>query len=194
VPDRDEASASLPPPGQVSLLELFLVCFRLGIFSFGGGLTGWIYQEVVVKRRWMEEQDFLSGLALAQVLPGINITNLLVYVGQRLRGAAGAFVAVGSLLLGPFFIVIGLVLVYQQIAGLTWLQAVMDGVAAAALGLLLFVGLKATQRFVRRPEAMFILIATIVAVGILQWPLIPVALVLGPISVALAWRSAPGGP
>src|SRR5215211_1599010 len=50
----------------VSLLGLFLVCLQIGLFSFGGGLSGWIYQEVVVRRRWMSEDEFLSGLALSR--------------------------------------------------------------------------------------------------------------------------------
>jgi chromate transporter len=164
------------------------MAFQVGIFSFGGGLTGWMYQETVVRRRWLEEDDFLSGLALAQVLPGINVTNLIVYIGQRLRGVAGSCVGLVGLLVGPFFAVIGLVLVYQQIAGLTWLHALMDGMAAAAIGLLMFVGFRGAQRLGRRPSAIVIIVVIVVTVGFLEWPLVPVALCLAPISVGLAWR------
>ena len=180
-----------PPRGQpVSLLRLFLVCFQIGLFSFGGGLTGWIYQELVVRRRWMSEDDFLSGLALCQVMPGINVSNLVVYIGQRLRGVLGSCVALVGLLVGPFFVVIGLVVVYERIAGISLVQAAMDGVAAAAIGLLLLVGFKGAQRSMRSAPALAIMAAIIVSVGLLQWPLVPVVLVLAPISVAFAWSSA----
>ncbi len=185
-------SATDPAPSRqqpVSLLRLFLVCLQIGLFSFGGGLSGWIYQEIVVRRGWMREDEFLSGLALCQVMPGINISNLMVYIGQRLRGIAGACVGLVGLLVGPFFAVLGLALIYERIAGLAWLQAAMDGMAAAAIGLLLFVGYKGAQRAVKRPAAAVIMAAIIVTVGLLQWPLVPVALVLAPVSVAFAWSS-----
>ena len=188
-------AATDPTPLQqesVSLLRLFLVCFQIGLFSFGGGLTGWIYQEVVVRRRWMSEDDFLSGLALCQVMPGINVSNIVVYIGQRLRGALGSAVALVGLLVGPFFVVIGLVLVYERIAGIGWVHAAMDGVAAAAIGLLLFVGYKGARHAMRSLPATVIMVIIIITVGVLQWPLVPVALVLAPISVAFAWASLKG--
>ena len=184
------ASDPAPSPPSVSLARLFIVCLQIGLFSFGGGLTGWMYQEVVVRRRWMSEDDFLSGLALCQVMPGINVSNLVVYIGQRLRGALGSCVALVGLLVGPFFLVIGLVVVYERIAGNALVQAGMDGVAAAAIGLLLFVGYKGAQRSARRPAAALVIVAIIVAIGALEWPLVPVVLVLAPISVALAWPRA----
>ena len=59
-----------PTQAPVSLVSLFLVFFRVGLFSFGGGLSGWIYREVVTLRGWMSDDDFFSGLALSQILPG----------------------------------------------------------------------------------------------------------------------------
>jgi chromate transporter len=179
-----------PAQRPVSLPQLFLMCLQIGLFSFGGGLSGWIYQEVVVRRRWMSEDEFLSGLALCQVMPGINVTNLIVYIGQRVRGIPGACVGLVGLIIGPFFVVIGLVLVCERIAGLAWLQAAFDGMAAAAIGLLLIVGFKGAQRVARIPPAMLVIAAIVVTVGILQWPLVPVVLVLAPVSVAFARLSA----
>jgi chromate transporter len=169
------------------LAGLFFMCCKIGLLSFGGGLSGWIFQDVVVRRRWMTEGEFLSGLALCQILPGVNVTNLMVYIGQRLRGALGACVAVIGLLIGPFFAVIGLVLVYERIAGLLWAHAALDGVAAAAIGLLLLVGWKGARRAATHPPAAVIIVIIVVTVGVLQWPLVPVALCAAPVSVALAW-------
>jgi chromate transporter len=188
--EKPPSSATAPAIASVSLLKLFLMSFQIGILSFGGGLTGWIFQETVARRRWMSEDEFLSGLALCQVLPGINVANLMIYVGQRLRGVLGAIVAVVGLLVGPFFIVIGLVMIYEKIAGLSWLHALLDGAAAAALGLLFLVGFKAAARVAQKPWALAILGVVVVTVGLLQWPLVPIALGLAPFSVALAWWSA----
>jgi chromate transporter len=179
-----------PHQPAVSLVHIFLVFFQIGLFSFGGGLSGWMYQEMVVGRRWMSEDDFLSGLALCQVMPGINVSNIAVYIGQRLRGVLGSCVALVGLLVGPFFVVIGLVVAYERIAGNTLVQAVMDGVAAAAIGLLLFVGYKGAQRSAKKAPAALVMAAIIVTIGLLEWPLVPVVLVLAPVSVALAWPRA----
>ena len=173
---------------DVGLAAIFLVFLRIGLLSFGGGLSGWIYQEVVERRAWLTAEDFLSGLALAQVLPGINVTNLAIYIGQRLAGIPGAASGLVGLLLGPFFVVIAAATVYDRIAGIAWLHDFLDGMAAAAIGLLLSVGLKAAQREARGPASVFVLLATFLAVGVLRWPLVPVVLCLVPLSVALAWK------
>jgi len=173
---------------DVGLAAIFLVFLRIGLLSFGGGLSGWIYQEVVERRAWLTAEDFLSGLALAQVLPGINVANLAIYIGQRLAGIPGAASGLVGLLLGPFFVVIAAATVYDRIAGIAWLHNFLDGMAAAAIGLFLSVGLKAAQREARGPASVFVLLATFLAVGVLRWPLVPVVLCLVPLSVALAWK------
>jgi chromate transporter len=171
----------------VSLLALFLIFLRIGAFSFGGGLTAWVYRDVVQQRQWMSETDFLSGLALSQILPGANVTNLSVYVGQRLRGTIGALTALFALLTVPFFVVIGAATIYARIADIAWIRAATDGVAAAAIGLLLLVGWRSARHAGRNITGLAVLIATFVAVGVLRLPLVPVVLCLAPISVAAAW-------
>src|SRR5712672_4632104 len=91
------------PASPVSLLSLYRLFFVVGLFSFGGGLTAWFHREVVLVRGWMTNDEFFSGYSLAQLLPGVNSTNMAVYIGQHVRGSA---VALAGLLSGPFFIVI----------------------------------------------------------------------------------------
>jgi chromate transporter len=171
----------------VSLLTLFLIFLRIGAFSFGGGLTGWVYREVVQQRQWMSETDFLSGLALSQILPGANVTNLSVYIGQKLRGTVGALAALFALLTVPFFVVIGAATIYSRIADINWIRAATDGVAAAAIGLLLLVGWRSARYAGRDITSLAVLIATFLAVGVMRLPLVPVVLCIAPISVAAAW-------
>jgi chromate transporter len=175
---------------SVPLVSIFWVFFRIGLFSFGGGLSGWIYRDVVIVRGWMSDVDFLSGLALGQILPGANVTNLTVYIGQHLRGPAGAVCALVSLLTGPFFAVIGLAIAYDRLVGMPLVQDAMSGAAAAAVGLLLVVALKGAYQASRHLAPSLILITTFVAVGVLQWPLVLVVLCLAPVSVLLAWIRA----
>jgi chromate transporter len=186
--ERQPGAGTGPAIKHVSLREIFLLFFQIGALSFGGGLVAWVYREVVERRKWLTETEFLGGLTLAQVLPGINMTNMAVYVGQRMRGVAGASIAVTGLLLVPFFAVIGLVSIYAQIETNPTLQSFMDGVATTAVGLFMSVGIKSLRNSVKEVLPLAIMAAIVVMVGILRWPLIPVILGLAPLSVALAWH------
>lgn len=173
-------------PPRVPLWAIFALFFQIGVFSFGGGLMAWLYREVVEKRAWLRDQDFLGGLTLAQVMPGINVTNMGIYIGSRLRGVFGAVAAVIGILTGPFFICIGMAMIYAQIQEIPWAPSFMQGVACAAVGLFLSVGIKAIQKNIKGWQWL-VMLAIVVGVGILRVPMVPVVLVLAPISVALAW-------
>ena len=79
----------------VSLWSLYKMFLYVGLLSFGGGVTAWCHREVVLVRGWMTDDEFFSGYSLAQVLPGVNSTNMAVYVGQHVRGLIGSIVALG---------------------------------------------------------------------------------------------------
>ena len=93
-------AATARPSSPVSLFALYRLCFVVGLFSFGGGLSAWMRREVVLVRGWMTDEEFFNGYSLAQILPGVNSTNMAVYIGQHLRGAVGAAVALTGLLIG----------------------------------------------------------------------------------------------
>ena len=174
------------PTERVPLRSIFRVFFLIGTTSFGGGLTAWIHRETVLRRRWLTDQQFLSGLALGQVLPGANVTNLAVYIGQLLRGPAGAAIAVGAVLTGPFFLCIGLSAIYDEAIKIPGFHAAMDGIAAAAVGMILRLGVMGA-RSCRKIAPALVALGVFISIGIMKWPLLPVILTLAPISVALAW-------
>ena len=88
-----QQTAGVTPPASPGLLQLFLAFAKIGLTSFGGGLSGWMLREFVQRRRWLDEGEFLSGLALAQAFPGVNVVNLSIWIGYRLGGSAGALVS-----------------------------------------------------------------------------------------------------
>lgn len=185
------SSPSSPTPAvPPTILAIFIVFLRIGLLSFGGGLTGWVFREVVILRGWLSEDEFMSGLAMAQILPGTNVANLAIYTGQRLHGLAGATAAFVGLLAGPFAAVIALASGYGLIKRLPYVDAAMDGMAAAAIGLLLIMAFRGARRTSRRPAGMAALAATFVGVGLLHWPLLAVVLVVGVLSVLAAWRGS----
>jgi chromate transporter len=177
----------MSPAQPASLFAIYRLCFLVGLFSFGGGLTAWLHREVVQVRGWMTDEQFFSGYSLAQILPGVNSTNMAVYIGQHLRGALGSTVALLGLLTGPFVIVIAAAAVYHQLVALPGFPAIMAGVAAAAVGMMFRLGLTSARGAYRSIPSLVVLAATFVAIGIMQWPLVPVLLVLAPLSIAAAW-------
>src|SRR5260370_19875798 len=160
-------------PARVSLLAILGVFAKIGLMSFGGALSGWMHREIVVRRRWMCGEDFLTGLALGQIMPGATVANLSLYIGQRLRGGIGAVAALLGMLLPPMIVVLALGMLYERVAGILWLHRFIDGVAAAAIGLTILVGIKASPPVGRRARPGAIPVLVVVAVGVLRWPMVP---------------------
>jgi len=171
------------PPG---LPAIFAAFFWLGVTSFGGGTAGWLYREIVERRHWISDAEFLSGAALGRLMPGSGGVNLTVQVGQRLRGGPGALAAVLGLLSGPLVIVLALAVGYARISQSSTVHAVFDGVAAAAIGLTFATGLKLVQFRKASAAPLAVTVTTVLTVGVLRWPMIPVVLCLAPVSIALA--------
>jgi chromate transporter len=184
-----ESSAEKP---NVSLSTLLGVFFRVGMASFGGSTAAFLYREVVQVRRWMSEEEFLAALTLSQVMPGANPVNMSLYVGAQLRGGAGAFVAAFGLVGPPFVVILILGGLYARYGGVPAVQAVLAGVVAVGVAMVLQLGVQ-LARNIRRLVPAFIAAAIFVAVGVLRWPMIPVVIVLAPLSVGFElWMEAKG--
>jgi chromate transporter len=174
----------------IGFVALFIAFFRIGMMSLGGGASGWIHREIVTKRDWLTDDEFMAGVAISQILPGVNTTNIAVYVGHRIAGWSGAVVALSGFLFGPFWIAIVAAISYHRLLALPGFDAAMAGVAAVALGMVLRVALLSARHSVRSLAPALVMAAAFVAVGVLHWSLAPVVLVLAPISI---YASRPRG-
>jgi chromate transporter len=172
--------------GAIGLPAIFAAFFRLGVTSFGGGTAAWLYRAFVQRRQWIDDPTFLTDVGLSRLLPGSAGVNLTVQVGRRLRGGRGAATAVVGLLSGPLVIVVALAAGFARIAGSPVAHAVLDGVAAGAIGLTFATGLVLIPRRMAQTDQILITIATVLAVGLLRWPLLPVVLCLAPVGIGLA--------
>jgi chromate transporter len=168
------------------LPAVFAAFFWLGVTSFGGNTAAWLYHRIVRRRHWVTDAEFLAGVALGRTMPGSGGVNLTVLIGQRVGGSSGALAAVIALLVGPLAIVVALAIGYARIGWSPALHAVLDGIAAAAIGLTFATGLTLLRW--RRAEiaSLTITLVTVLCVGVLRWPMIPVVLCLAPISIGLA--------
>jgi chromate transporter len=178
--------ATAQPSSDIGLPRIFAAFLRLGCTSFGGGTAGYLYREMVLKRRWLDEATFLSDFALGQAIPGSNGIKLTVQIGQRLKGAAGAVTALVGLLAGPFLIVLAIGATYAGFGENRILHTMLDGVAAAVIGLTFATGLHSLTQ--SRPGLIGVALAaaTALCVGVLRWPMLPVVAVLAPLGIGLA--------
>lgn len=181
---RPDSTALSPPP---SLTVLFLAFARIGVTSFGGGLSGWLMREFVQRRRWISKHDFLSGLALSQAFPGINVVNLSIWIGYRLSGRNGAIVAALGMVLPSMVVAILMVMGFSQIAHSTTAHLALAGIAAAAIGLSLEMGLRAARHALTGLLPLLIMIGTFSAIFVFELNLVGVVLVAAPCSIAVAW-------
>ena len=169
---------------HVPLLELMGVFFRVGVTSFGGSTAAWLYRELVERRAWLDEEHFLTALTLAQVLPGANPVNLSIYVGSQLRGGIGGAVAALGMIGPPFCIILLLGFLYREFGSSPMVHAVLGGLAAVGVGMTLSIGVKLARK-VRKPIPLLIAAVLFGTVGVLHWPMIPVVIVLAPLSIEL---------
>lgn len=171
----------------LSLLSIFLAFSRVTWSSFGDALF-WLQRELVERRRWLSEAEFVELMALTQLLPGPGGLNLVVMVGHRAAGWPGVAAAVLGFLGWPFLLVFGLGMLYQQYGELPLVRQALSGMSAVAAGLLLASGIKLTIALPRRWHAWLCGGLAFTGFGLLHWPLLVVMGVLAPGAIAAAWR------
>jgi chromate transporter len=177
-----------PPPSPPSLPYILLSFSLISLYGVGGVLA-WTRRMMVEERRWMTPEEFNDAYALCQFLPGPNIVNLSVVFGSRVRGAAGAAMALSGLLFPPVAVVSLLGLLYSRYGEVAAIGQALSGVVAAAAGLLIATVVKMAQPIVRnwRKPGLLVAIVAFIAVGPLRLPLPWVIVVLAPVSLGLAW-------
>jgi len=149
-------------------------------------MAAWLHREMVVRRGWIDDRSFFSDFAVGQAIPGSNGVKLTVQIGQRLRGAAGAAAALFGLLTVPFLAALAFGAAYGGFGEHRIVHAMLDGVAAAVIGLTFATGLRSASHGASGPASRMIFLATVAGVGVMRWSIIPVVAVLAPVSIALA--------
>jgi chromate transporter len=178
-------------PGPASLRVLFWAFNRLALQGFGGVLAV-AQRELVERLGWLSQEDFVEMLAIAQVLPGPNVVNLSLMIGDRFFGLRGALTALAGMLVVPSIIVLGLTSVSGALLQHQSMAGALRGMGAVAAGLVVATGLKLLPALktnpVGRAWAVLLALAAFGAIALARLPLIWVVLGLGGIGMTLAWR------
>ena len=124
-----------------SPLALFIAFTLLALQGFGGVLAV-AQRELVDRRGWLTRLEFVELYAVAQLLPGPNVVNLSLMIGDRYFGLRGALAAISGMLLAPLLVVLALAASYQQLAQYPAVAGALRGMGAVAAGLILAMALK----------------------------------------------------
>ena len=185
------SSPASDPPRPQSLKDLFVSFTWLALQGFGGVLAV-VQRELVEKKRWMTQDEFIEDWAVAQVMPGPNVVNLSLMIGGRYFGLKGALAALAGMLTAPLIIVLLLALVYAQFADHPGVAGALRGMGAVAAGLIAATGLKLFSALLKNvlglPLCIGFGVLCFAAIALLRWPLVYVLLGLGGIACTLAWR------
>jgi len=127
-----------PEQEEALLSHLVGYFLRLGALGFGGpiALAGRMQQDLVENRRWISKQDYLEGLALAQLAPGPLAAQLAIYLGYVRNGIVGATAVAVAFVLPSFLMVLVLSAAYVRYGGLLWMQAIFYGIGAAVIAII----------------------------------------------------------
>lgn len=179
---------------RVSLGAIFRTFLLIGATSFGGGVVAYLREVLVERRRWMDDEEFLGALEISQTLPGLNATNMSIIVGDKLRRIPGALAAFFGMVMPGTVVVMILGILYGEHSENAWVSGALDGVAAAAVGLLLAVTLQIGRKEMRGARDALLALVTCLAVGALHVPLYVALLVAGPVGIWLYRPRGAAGP
>jgi chromate transporter len=190
----DPAVPATPLARPESPRDLFVSFTLLALQGFGGALAV-VQRELVEKKRWLSADQFLEDWAVAQVLPGPNVINLALMIGDRYFGLRGAIAALAGMLAVPLVVILGLALLYAQYAAHPQVAGALRGMGAVAGGLIAATGIKLVPQLRRNPLGFGVCLGFVVLVAVaiagLRWPLLWVLLVFGGVACVWTWRKIP---
>ena len=145
-PEAESRAAALPPV-RASLPRFIGYFLWLGTIGFGGpiALAGHMQQDLVDERGWVSKEDYVEGLALAQLAPGPLAAQLAIYLGYMRAGVFGATAVGVAFILPSFLMVLGLSAAYVRFGGLPWMQGMFYGIGAAVIGIIARSAFKLTK-------------------------------------------------
>jgi chromate transporter len=178
------------PAAPRSSTDLFITFTALALQGFGGVLA--VAQRVLCERkRWLTNAEFVEMLSIAQILPGPNVCNLSLMIGDRFFGWRGAFAALLGMMAAPLVIVLALAAWFSHSADHPLVARALHGMSIIAAGLIAGTALKLAAALRSNPLGWMACCAlgaaTFVGIAVLRWPLVYVLLSLGSVAYGAAW-------
>ena len=146
------------------LLTLFLQLFKIGAFAFGGGYTiiALLDDEFVKKRQWIDHDEFMSVVAIAESTPGPIAINVATYIGYKLTGWFGSIITTVAVVLPAFSIMYIVSVFYDTFMANQYIAAAFKGVQVCVVYVIAAAGLRMLKKMKKKPLNWGILVLTVV--------------------------------
>lgn len=156
--------------GAKKLIDMFLIFLKIGAFTFGGGyaMIPLIQREVVERRHYIDEDEMVDIIAIAESTPGPVAINSATFVGYKNGGVAGAAVCTLGIVVPSFVIILIISYFYKQFAALEYVGYAFFGIRAGVLALLLKALYSVFKKQKKTPVAYFIMAGAFVAAAVLK--------------------------
>lgn len=144
-------------------LNLFLTMFKIGLFTFGGGyaMIALLENEFVSKKEWIEKDEFLDMVAIAESTPGPIAINAATYIGYKMLGFLGSFTATVAVCIPSFVIIYAISLFFDAFLSITLVSYAFRGIQVCVIWLILSAGLKMLKQMKKTAFNILILSAVI---------------------------------
>ncbi len=144
-------------------LQLFWTMFKIGLFTFGGGyaMVAILERELVERKKWMEHEEFMDLLSIAESTPGPIAINSATYIGYKRCGVLGSFFATLGVVLPSFTIIFLISLFYDAFINIKWVGYAFKGINACVAFLILSAGLKMLKKLKKTPLNIVLFLLTI---------------------------------
>lgn len=143
-------------------LILMLVMMKTGLFTFGGGyaMISMLHTEFVEKRRYLEHDEFMNIVAIAESTPGPIAINMATYIGYKCCGFLGALFSTLGMCLPSFIIIFVISLFFDRFLEITWVANAFRGIQMCVIYLILSAGIKMLKQLKKTPFNIIVLIVT----------------------------------
>ena len=140
------------------VLRMFLVMVKIGLFTFGGGyaMIALLESELVAKRKWLEKDEFLDMIAVAESTPGPVAVNMATFIGYRQGGVAGAAFSTLGVCLPSFLIIFGISFFFDAFLSLSYVSYAFKGIRVCVIYLILSSGWKLLKTMERTPFSLLL--------------------------------------
>lgn len=177
------------------LVELFIVFFKLGAFTIGGGIAmlPLLQNTLIEEKKWYTKEEFVDIVAVCQSLPGVVAVNMATYVGYKKKGLPGSLVATLGVILPSFVIILVIANFITAFEDNPYVMGAMAGLRAAALGLVAVAIIQLAPAALKSGWALVAAVSAFVLIGIFNintaWVIL-LFVVLGILSTLIGGRKA----
>jgi chromate transporter len=152
------------------LLDLFLVFFKIGLFTFGGGyaMLALIEDICVEKKKWITHEEMMDITVIAESTPGPIAINLATYVGYKLRKIPGALIATIGMIIPSFFIVFLISQFLDRFLEIKWVSSAFQGIKIAVAILIIDAAFKMIRKMKKKPFQITMMIAALISMLVIN--------------------------